>query len=288
MCLPTVICLLIFSYAPMLGLIMAFQDLNISKGILGSPFVGFKNFEFLFATEDAWRITRNTVGYNAIFIILNMLLAVTIAILLSLIISKRLAKLLQTIYIMPHFLSMTVVAIIVFSFLSPTNGYVNKVLSSLGYKTHNWYFEAKYWPFILIFVNAWKHVGYSAVVYTASISGISNELYEAAILDGASHVQQVRYITLPHLRSMITIMLILNIGNMFRGDFGLFYTVTQDSGMLYSVTDVIDTYIYRALITLNNTGMATAAGLYQSVVGLILILVSNKIVTKVEPDNALF
>jgi putative aldouronate transport system permease protein len=288
MCLPTVICVLLFSYAPMLGLVMAFQDFNISKGILKSPFVGFRNFEFLFSTEDAWRITRNTVGYNAIFIVLNMFLAVTLAILLSWMVSKKLSKFLQTVFIMPHFISMAVVAIIVFAFLSPTNGYLNKFLVALGYEKHSWYLEYKYWPFILIVVNAWKHVGYSAVVYTASISGISHELYEAAILDGASHLQQARYITIPHLRAMMTIMLILNVGSIFRGDFGLFYLVPQDSGVLYSVTDVIDTYIYRALITFNNTGMATAAGLYQSIVGLILVLISNKVVTKIEPEHALF
>lgn len=288
MCLPAVISLLIFNYAPMLGLVMAFQDLNIAKGILRSPFVGFKNFEFLFATKDAWIITRNTVAYNVVFIVLGMVLAVTLAILLTQIYSKRLAKVLQTIFIMPHFLSMTVIAIIVFAFLSPTSGYLNTVLASLGYEKHNWYFEPDFWPVFLVFVHLWKHIGYSAVVYIASITGISHELYESALLDGATHLQQARYITLPHLRAMISIMLILNVGSIFRGDFGLFYTVTQDNGMLYPVTDIIDTYIYRSLTTLNNTGMATAAGLYQSVVGFVLVMISNKIVTKIDPDHALF
>lgn len=288
MCLPAVISLLIFNYAPMLGLVMAFQEFNVAKGIFKSPFVGFKNFEFLFSTRDAWVITRNTVAYNVVFIVLGMFLAVILAILLNELYSKKLAKVLQTIFIMPHFLSMTVVAIIVFAFLSPTSGYVNTVLASLGYGKHNWYLEPDFWPLFIVFVHIWKHVGYSAVVYIASISGISHELYESALLDGATHFQQARYITIPHLRAMMSIMLILNVGNIFRGDFGLFYTVTQDNGMLYPVTDIIDTYIYRSLTTLNNTGMATAAGLYQSLVGFVLVLISNKIVTKIDPEHALF
>ena len=288
MALPTVIILVIFSYLPMLGLVMAFQDYVPSKGFLGSGFVGFKNFEFLFATKDAWVITRNTVGYNTIFILLNTFLAVALSVMLSQLHSKGLAKTFQTVFIMPHFLSMAVVAIIVYAFLSPTSGYVNHILEALGGRGKNWYITRSVWPGLLIFISAWKHVGYSAVVYLASISGISSEYYEAAMLDGAGKMQQIWYITLPHLRTMITIMLILNIGNIFRGDFGLFYTVTQNNGMLYPVTDVIDTYIYRALTTLNNTGMTTAAGLYQSVVGFILVLAANGIVTKIDPDSALF
>jgi len=288
MALPTIIALLIFSYAPMFGLVMAFQSMNISKGIFGSEFIGFKNFEFLFLTTDAWVITRNTVCYNVVFILLNMFLAVTLALLLSEIHSKKLAKTLQTVFIMPHFLSMTVVSIIVFAFLSPNSGFLNNILEFLGFQRQSWYMKPKFWPLILVIVNAWKHVGYSAVVYLAAISGISEEYYEAAIIDGANKVQQARYITIPHLKAMMTIMLILSVGGIFRGDFGLFYTVPQDSGALYPVTDVIDTYIYRALMTLNNVGMATAAGLYQSVVGFLLVLVTNKITSKISPENAMF
>ncbi len=288
MAVPAITALLLFSYAPMFGLVMAFQNLNVAKGIFGSPFVGLKNFEFLFSTTDAWIITRNTVAYNVVFIVLNMFLAVLLSLLLSELTSRRLAKSLQTIFIMPHFLSMTVVAIIAFAFLSPTSGYLNKVLLSLGRSKKNWYMERGFWPYFLVLVNAWKHVGYSAIVYLASISGISDEFYEAAMLDGASKFQQALYITIPHLKTMMTILLILAVGGIFRGDFGLFYTVTQNNGALYPVTDVIDTYIYRGLTTLNNTGMSTAAGLYQSVVGFILVMLTNKIVTKIEPENALF
>jgi len=225
MILPTIIALLIFSYIPMLGLVMAFQSMNIGKGIFGSEFIGFKNFEFLFMTTDAWIITRNTVCYNVVFILLNMFLAVTLALLLSEIHSKKLAKTLQTIFIMPYFLSMTVVSIIVFAFLSPNSGFLNNILELLGFQRQSWYMKPKFWPLILVIVNAWKNVGYSAVVYLAAISGISEEYYEAAIIDGANKLKQAWYITIPHLKAMMTIMLILSVGGIFRGDFGLFYTV---------------------------------------------------------------
>lgn len=288
MALPGLLYLLVFCYAPMFGVVMAFQNFNVRKGFFGSPFIGFKNFEFLFATTDAWTITRNTVCYNVVFIILNVVLSMSLAILLNELYSKRLAKTLQTMFMMPHFLSMAVASIVVYAFLSQRDGYLSRIMVSLGYPTRNWYTYRPLWPWLLVLVNAWKGVGYSAVVYLASISGISDEYYEAAVLDGATKLQQARYITIPHLRQIMTILLILNIGNIFRGDFGLFYNVTQDNGMLYPVTDVIDTYVYRALTKLNNTGMSTAAGLYQSVVGFILILLSNFIIRRVDPESALF
>ena len=289
MAAPTIIFLLIFCYAPMFGLVMAFQELNISKGIFGSPFVGLANFKFLFATTDAWVITRNTVCYNLVFIALNMLLAVTLAMLLSELRNQKTAKVLQTIYMLPYFLSWAVVAIILTAFLDKQNGLVNRVIAALGGKGNvDWYKRRDVWPFLLVGINAWKGVGYSTVLYLAVISGISHDYYEAAVLDGASKLQQALYITLPYMRPMISIMLIMAVGNIFRGDFGLFYTVPQNSGMLYPVTNVIDTYIYRALTTLNNPGMATAAGLYQSAVGFVLVLIANKIVTCIDADSAMF
>lgn len=289
MALPTVILLIIFSYAPMFGIVMAFQNYLPLKGVFGSEFIGLKNFEFLFATRDVWIITRNTVCYNLVFITLNLVLAVTLAILLNEIYFKKFAKVLQTIFIMPHFLSMAVVAILVLSFLSRSSGFVNQLFQYMGMEGKtDWYLTKSIWPPLLVFINAWKGVGYSAVVYLASISGIPNEHYEAAIIDGATRRQQIRYITLPHLRTMIVILFIMSIGGIFRGDFGLFYTVTGNSGALYSVTDVIDTYVFRALTKLNNVGMSTAAGLYQSIVGFFLIIIANKIVTKVDSDSALF
>lgn len=289
MALPTVLYLVIFCYLPMIGLIMAFQDFNISKGILGSPFVGLKNFEFLFSTTDAWVITRNTVAYNLVFIVVNLVISITLALMLSSLHSANYAKTMQTIYMMPFFLSYAVVAILVNAFLDRDNGLVNVIIRTTGEPgLTNWYHRPNIWPPLLVFVNAWKGIGYQTVLYLAVISGISVELYEAAVLDGASNPQKARYITLPHLRHIIGISLILSMGSIFRGDFGLFYNVPMNQGMLYPVTDVIDTYIYRALTYLSNVGMSTAAGFYQSVVGFILVLVANKIVTEIDSDSAMF
>ena len=286
--LPVVVYLLIFHYAPMFGVLLAFERYSVVKGFFGSPWLGLRNFEFMFETQDAWRITRNTVLYNIAFITVNTTLSVLLALVLNEMYLKRLSKTIQTLMIMPYFLSMSVVAIIVYAFIGPA-GVVNTIIKASGQRAMtNWYTYKPLWPFLLVFVNAWKGVGYTAIVYVASISGISQEYYEAAVLDGATKLQQARYVTLPHLRHIIVIMLILSMGGMFRGDLGLSYNVTQNSGALYEVTDVIDTYVYRALKTLGNTGMSTAAGLYQSAVGFVLILISNKIVRHVDEESALF
>ena len=289
MAAPALLSTIIFHYLPMIGLVMAFQKLDLRKGVFSSPFVGLKNFEFMFKTTDAWVITRNTVCYNAVWIVLNMCASVLLAMLLSELLSRKLAKTLQTIIMMPHFLSYPVIAIVAMAFLNSNYGILNKIVHFFGGPARtNWYMKIEPWPFILTFFNMWKGVGYSAIVYLAAISGISQELYEAATLDGASKVQQARYITLPSLRTMMSILLIMSIGGMFRGDFGLFYNVTQDTGKLYPVTNIIDTYVYNAMSQLSDYGMATAAGLYQSVVGCILIILANKIVAKIEPENSLF
>jgi len=287
MAAPALIVVFLFKYVPMAGLVMAFQRLNFKKGIFSSPFVGFDNFKFLFTTTDAWVITRNTILYNAAFIILEMVLAVALAIIMSELTCKLYSKVLQTVFIMPHFLSMVVVATIVYAFLAP-NGFINGFLTAGGSNPINFYSERGVWPFLLVLVYLWKHVGYSSIVYMAVISGISNEYYEAAALDGASKLQQIRYITIPHLRQIMIIKLIMAIGKIFHADFGLFYTVPRDSGSLYPVTNVLDTYIYRGITQLNNFGMSTAAGLYQSLVGFVLVLVSNWIIRKVDPDSAMF
>ncbi len=286
--LPVLIYLLIFSYAPMFGVILAFERYSVAKGFFGSPWLGLKNFEFMFKTQDAWRITRNTVLYNIAFITVNTTLSVLLALILNEMFIKRLSKTIQTMLIMPYFLSMSVVAIVVYAFIGP-RGVVNTTLKAMGQPGNTyWYTYRPLWPFLLVFINAWKGVGYTAIVYVASISGISNEYYEAAVLDGASKIQQARYITLPHLKHIIVIMLILSMGGMFRGDMGLSYNVTQNTGELYEVVDVIDTFVYRALKDLNDTGMATAAGLYQSVVGFILIIISNSVVRRVDEESALY
>lgn len=289
MALPGVVILILFSYLPMSGLVLAFKKYNVQKGIFGSPFNGLENFKFLFATSDALLITRNTVLYNIVFIFLNMIIAVILSLMLSSLRSRKTAKMLQTIYMMPYFLSWAVVAIIVTAFLERSHGFVNSILQMMGQEgLIDWYQKVEIWPPLLVFINAWKGVGYQAVMYLAVISGISSDYYEAAMLDGASRFQQAIYITIPHLRFIIAVSLIMAMGGIFRGDFGLFYTVPKDSGALLRVTNVIDTYIYRGLRNQVNLGMMTAAGLFQSVVGLVFVLLSNRVVSKVDPDSAMF
>lgn len=288
MALPAVILLLIFNYLPMVGIVMAFQELDYSKGIFTSPFVGFKNFEFLFTSSMIWDITRNTILYNVAFIIVNTVLSVGLALMINELTNKTFAKIIQTILIMPFFLSTVVLAMIVYAFLAYNYGFANTLLKGLGLDPQNWYNMPDFWPGFLIFVNAWRGIGFSSVTYTAVISGISQEYYEAATLDGASRWQQIRYITLPHLKTILCINLINAVGGMFRSDFGLFYTVTRNSGALYPTTQTLDVYIYNALQSMTNLGMTTAAGLYQSVVGFILVLVANKIIKSIDSDSAMF
>ncbi len=293
MVLPGTIWLLVFSYLPMFGTVIAFKDFKISPGgfiqsLINSEWVGFKNFEFLFNSGDAFRITRNTVMYNLVFIILGLVFAVTIAILISEISNKKLGKIYQTSMLFPHFLSWVIVSYFVFSFLSADKGMVNSVLGMFGVEPVNWYSEPGYWPFILVFMNAWKGVGYGSIVYLAAIAGIDRTYYEAARIDGATKWQQIKNITIPLLVPLMIVLTIMAIGGIFRSDFGLFYQVPRNSAVLYPVTDVIDTYIYKGLMTMGNIGMSTAAGLYQSVVGFILIMTTNFIVKKIDPEYGLF
>jgi putative aldouronate transport system permease protein len=255
MALPAVICLIIFNYMPMFGVILAFKKYNYTAGILKSPWAGFENFKFLFTTSDAYVITRNTLLYNAIFIIVGLIAAIAVAIIFSEIRNRTYAKIYQTIAIMPYFLSWVVVSFVFFAFLSIDKGYINTILVEFGMQPVEWYSDAKYWPYILVFANLWKSIGYNSVIYLAAIAGISPEFYEAAVLDGASKWQQICKITIPSLKPMIIILTILAIGRIFYADFGLFYQVPRNSGALYSATQVIDTYVYTGLRTLGNIGI---------------------------------
>ena len=290
--LPGTIWFLIFAYLPMFGVLIAFKNWQIHDGFLESliksPFVGFDNFKFLFSSSDAWLITRNTILYNIVFIVLGIVLPVTLAILLKELHNKKLSKYFQTSMFLPYFLSWVVVSYCLYAFLSPDKGYLNSIRQNLGMESVSWYTEAKYWPFIIIFMSQWKGVGYGTVVYLASICGIDKTYYEAALVDGASKWQQIKSITIPLLKPVLIIMFINAVGGIFKSDFGLFYQLPKDSGALYPVTNVIDTYVYRALINLGNIGMSSAAALYQSIVGLVLILVTNGIVRKVDNENAFF
>lgn len=292
--MPAALWFLAFCYLPLFGIIVAFKKYkpivgaNFLESLFKSKTVGFDNFKFLFATPDAAIVFRNTILYNVVFIVTGILVSVTLAILISQLHSQKLAKICQTSMFLPNFLSWVVVSYFVFSFLSSDKGFVNQFLKALGGKPLQWYMEIKYWPYFLVFINLWKNVGYSMVVYLASLSGIDSSLYEAATIDGARKWQQVRYITLPMLVPIITIMFILAIGSIFSSDFGLFYFVPQQSGPIMNVTQTIDVYVYNALMNLGNIGFASAAGLTQSVFGLIMILTANFIVRKVDPENALF
>lgn len=290
--LPGAIWFLIFAYLPMIGVVIAFKQWRIEGGfiesLIKSPWVGLANFKFLFQSSDAWLITRNTILYNFIFIILGIIIPVTLAILLRELFNKKLSKFYQTAMFLPYFLSWVVVSYCLYTFLSPTQGFVNNILASMGKDTVSWYTESKFWPYIIVFMSQWKSIGYGTVIYLASICGIDKSYYEAAMIDGATKWQQIKNITLPLLKPVLIIMFITSIGGMFKSDFGLFYQLPKDSGALYPVTNVIDTYVYRALMNLGNIGMSTAAGLYQSFVGLILVLITNGIVRKVDNENAFF
>ncbi|MFD0717451.1 ABC transporter permease [Paenibacillus sp. GCM10027626] len=289
MVVPGVIYLLMNNYLPMFGLIIAFKDINFAKGILASDWVGFTNFEYLFKTSDAWLITRNTILYNAAFIVINLVIAVGIAILLNEIKNRFFARFYQSVILIPYLISMVIVGYLVLAMLSGETGFINKqVLPLFGIDPVSWYSEPKYWPYILTFVNIWKNVGYLCVIYLAAIIGIDPEYYEAATIDGASKWQQIKSITVPLIAPVITIMTLLQIGRIFYSDFGLFYQVPLNTGALQETTNVIDTYVYRALMNLGDIGMSSAAGLYQSIVGFILVLVSNYVVSKRNRDNALF
>jgi putative aldouronate transport system permease protein len=293
MILPGFIWLIVMKYIPMFGQIIAFKNFRFHPdgffaSVFHSEWVGFENFRFLFSTNDAFVITRNTLLYNILFIIVGLILSVAVAIILSEITKQKLAKIYQTGMLFPHFLSWVVVSYFVFAFLSVDKGLFNSVLGFFNIEPVSWYNEPKYWPYFITVISQWKGVGFSSIVYLAAIVGIDRTHYEAAMIDGANKWQQIRHVTIPMIMPLIVILTILNIGSIFSADFGLFYQIPRDSGPLYSVTNVIDTYVYRGLMTMGDIGMSTAAGLYQATVGFILILITNYVVRKIDEDNALF
>ena len=284
MMIPGFLYLIINNYIPMFGIIVAFKNYNYSLGIFGSKWNGLKNFKFLFKTKDAFTITRNTLVYNAVFIILGNSLGILIAILLNEIRSKMAKKTYQTIIL----LSIVIVSYIVYGIFSTEFGIANHMLTSLGKDRISWYSTPKYWPFILTFINLWKNMGYNTVLYYATLIGIDVSYYEAAVVDGASRWQRIRYITIPSLIPTITIMVLMAISRIFYSDFGLFYQVPLNSGPLIDVTNTIDTYVYRGLRENSNIGMSAAAGLYQSVVGFIMVIAANTLVKRMGNGNELF
>lgn len=289
--LPGLLYFLVNNYLPMAGIMIAFKNINFRKGIINSPWAGFDNFEFLFAQGDTvFVITRNTVLYNLVFIVLGLVLSVGTAILLNEIRSKFAKSLYQTLILLPYLISWVIISYLAYAFLNGDTGYINtSILPLFGIEENIAFYQEKiYWPFILIFINQWKGIGFGTVIYLANIVGISPEYFEAAKIDGATKMQQIRSITIPLLKPTMITLTILSIGRMFYSDFGLFYQIPRNSGIIYSVTQTIDTYVYNALMRQNNISMSSAASVYQSVVGFVLVIVANQIIKKISKENALF
>lgn len=287
--LPAIIYLLINNYLPLAGIVLAFEEYSVKGGIFGSKFIGLENFTYLFQTKDAWIITRNTLFYNLAFIIVGTIFSIFIAIVMSEVRGRRAKKIYQTVTLYPYLISIVVTAYIANSFLSTETGFINQTfLEPLGLDPVSWYSEPKYWPVILVVVYIWKNFGYHTILYLATLLGIDRGYYEAAALDGASRWQQIRHITLPFLKPTIITLTLLSVGRIFYSDFGLFYQVPMNAGALMDITNTIDTYVYRGLMQLGDIGMSAAAGLYQSIVGFVLVLGANFVVKKVSAEDALF
>lgn len=286
---PGLLYLLINNYIPMFGIFLAFKNFSYKKGIWKSPWNGFENFKFLFQTKDAFIMTRNTILYNLAFIVLGTVVAIAIAIFLNALGESLRTKFFQSALLLPNLMSWVIIAYMVYAFLNSDSGFINNtILNALGKEDIAWYMERGYWPFILTFVYLWKNAGYMSIIYLAAIAGIDKSVYEAASLDGASKMQQIFRITLPLLKPTVIIMTLMAVGRIFFSDFGLFYQVPMNSGALYATTQTIDTYVYRGLMELNDVGMSAAAGLFQSVLGFIIVVSANAFVRKVDSDNALF
>lgn len=292
---PGAIWYLLIRYLPMFGIVLAFKDYRIYtkantflNNLIHSEWVGFDNFKFLFMTKDSWVMIRNTLAYNALFIVLGLLIAVTFAVMLSELTNRFAAKTYQTMMFFPYFLSWVVASYFVLAFLDPTSGLLVHFQRNMFGSATDWYNDPTHWPLILTISNLWKNIGYSTVLYLAAIIGIDHSQYEAAAIDGAGKWQQIKHVTIPHIRPMITILLIMNVGKIFNADFGLFYNVPMNSGPLIPVTQVIDTYVYRAYTTTGDVGMSSAAGLFQNVLGFICIVSANAIVRKLDAESSLF
>lgn len=286
--LPGILLILTFQYAPLvMGLVLPFKDVNYKVGIWKSPWVGFENFKFLFTSDAAWRITRNTVCLNFLFIVTVLVFSIICALFLYQL-SKKSVKTYQTVLFFPYFISWVVASYVVLALLDMENGLLNNILLYFGRDPVLWYNEPQYWTVIMVIANLWKNIGYYTIIYYTGLLGISEEYYEASQIDGATKLKQIRYITLPLLKPVIITLLLLQLSKIFFGNFDMFYNLTMNSAALYPTTDVIDTYVYRSLKVMGDLGMSSAAGLYQSVVGFVIVITVNKIIRKVDNENALF
>ena len=288
MMLPGLIYLIFNNYIPMSFTVIAFKNFNFQKGVWGSDFVGLNNFKTLFSTRDSRIIFRNTLAYNLVFIAASLIIGLGIAILLDELRSKKAKRMYQMAYLIPYMISITVVSYIVYALLSTDAGFINNtVLKAFGKDGISWYSVPKYWPFILVLVNQWKWLGYNSIIYYSSVISIDSELYEAACIDGATRFQRIGYITIPVIRSTIITMTLLQLGSIFKSDFGLFYQVPMNSSALMNVTNTIDTYVYRGIKSVGTMGMSSAAGLFQSVIGFVLVLAANAVVRRIDKDSAI-
>ena len=285
--IPGLVFLIAFNYIPLFGLIIPFKRVDYSLGIFKSEWVGFDNFKFFFQSQDAFRVTRNTLVLNFTFIAVTMILSIILALMLFEL-SSRQVKIYQTALFVPYFISWIVASYVLYAMLNPQLGMVSNMLRDMGKTVPNFYNEPKYWSFILTICYLWKNIGYMTILFYTTLMGIDSSYFEAAAIDGANKLKRAIYISLPCLKPVIIIMSLLQIGKIFYADFGMFYFLTRNSGTLYSVTDVIDTYVFRALRVTGDIGMSSAVGLYQSFVGFILVLISNLVVRKIDRDSAIF
>ena len=288
MCLPAIVFFFLFSYMPLPGIYVAFVNYNYQGGIFGSPFVGLRNFQFLAESGKLFELTKNTILYNLAFIILGNFLAIFVAILLNEMRCKWFKKVSQTMMFLPYFISQVLVGILVYNLLNYDYGFVNTVLTRLGMEKWGPYSDPSVWPVLLVVIHLWQQTGYNSVVYFAAIMGIDSEIIEAARVDGANGFQKIRYIILPSLRPTLVILLLFAMGGIVRGNFGLFYNVIGTNSVLFPTTDIIETYVYRATTTDFNFSRASSVGLYQSIIGFAMVMFSNYVVKKIEPDYSLF
>ena len=288
MSLPALIVVFVISYMPMPGIVLAFKNYRVAKGIWGSDWVGLNNFQFLLTSGIAWEIIRNTLVLNALFIIAAQVCSLLMSLLMNEIYQTYFAKVYQSILFFPHFVSWVLVGFFTFAFLNSDTGYVNAILKSLGQNPVNWYAEPQYWYAILVFVSVWKGLGYFTIIYLAGMLNINPEYYEAARIDGANKLQEAYYISLPLIRPLVIINVLLAIGRIFFANFEFIYNVTRDSSLLLPVVNVIDTFVYRSLASVGNFNLASAAGFFQAIMGLILVLFANALVRRLSRDEALF
>lgn len=288
MALPGIIYLIVNNFMPLYGMLLAFKKLDVTKGIFGSPWVGFENFKFLFSTDTAFIIIRNTICYNLVFIIVGTVIAVALAVLLNEIRCRGFSKFYQSMLLIPYLISWVLASYLAYAFLAQDVGLINSVLAFFGKENIAWYSTQDYWPFILFFVYIWKNIGYMLIIYYSSIVSISADYFEAATIDGATKWQQIQKITLPLIKSTVVTMTILNLGRIANSDFGLFYQIPRNSGALYNVTQTIDVYVYNALMNNYDFSMSAAAAVFQSVVGFVFILAANAVVRKFSRKDALF